>query len=428
MVAKDFKSNKIDKKLIIGSLAVMLAALFWSLDGTFIRPKFYVLPAGLVVFLEHFFGLIVLSPFLFLGWQKIKKLSLKSWLAIGWVCLFGGAIGTLMITKAFFAAVHGEVTFATVVILQKLQPFFALLLARLILKEKLSKKFYLWAILSIIAAYFLAFGKSGLNPSEIDLFHHAAFFAFLAAFAFGSSTVFGKRIVNQLDFKSTAALRFGLTSLMMLIFIFLTGDVYKINQVTGLQWSLLAVIVFTSGALAMFIYYFGLKRISASVATICELFWPFSAVILDYFLNKNVLNSVQIFAAMVLLFCFYQAINRGQNKNIVFKARVITGVGRGKLLGFPTANLDKKNLEMSHGVYLAKAKVDHQIYDALLFFGYKETFNEQVSLEVLLNNFSEDLYQKELEVNVIKKIREVRKFNNPEELKEQIKQDLKTIV
>ena len=135
------KFNKIDKKLIIGALAIMLAALFWSLDGTFIRPKFYVLPAGLVVFLEHFLGFIVLSPFLFLGWQKIKSLSFKSWAAIAWVCFFGGALGTLMITKAFFAAVAGEVTFATVVILQKLQPVFVLLLARLILGEKLNRKF-----------------------------------------------------------------------------------------------------------------------------------------------------------------------------------------------------------------------------------------------------------------------------------------------
>ncbi len=127
----------IDKKIIIGALAIMLAALFWSLDGTFIRPKFYELPANLVVFLEHFFGFLVLSPFLFLGWFKIQKLSLKDWEAVFWVCLFGGAIGTITITKAFFAAVHGEVTFATVIILQKLQPVFALILARLILKEKL---------------------------------------------------------------------------------------------------------------------------------------------------------------------------------------------------------------------------------------------------------------------------------------------------
>jgi len=421
------KSTKFDKKFIVGALAIMLAALFWSLDGTFIRPKFYELPAGLVVFLEHFFGFIILSPFLFLAWQKIKKLSFKSWLAIGWVCLFGGALGTLMITKAFFAAMDGQVTFATVVILQKLQPFFALLLARFILGEKLNRKFYFWAFLAIISAYFLAFGKSGLNPIEINLFHSAAFFAFLAAFAFGSSTVFGKRIVNHLDFKSTAALRFGITSLIMLVFIFLTGDFYKISQVSGLQWSLLAVVVFTSGALSMFIYYFGLKRITASAATICELFWPLSAVILDYFINKNSLNTIQIFASLILLFCFFKVMNQGKNKNIIFKAKVIAGLGRGKELGFPTANLDKKDLDIGHGVYLVEATIDGNKKRGLLHFGYKETFNEESSLEIFIDDFSGDLYQKEVGVEIIRKIREVKKFKTPEELKEQIKKDLRAL-
>lgn len=421
------KFNKLDKKIIIGALAIMLAALFWSLDGTFIRPKFYLLPAGLVVFLEHFLGFLVLSPFLFLGWQKIKCLSFKSWGAILWVCLFGGALGTIMITQAFFAAVRGEVTFATVVILQKLQPVFALLLARIILGEKLSRKFYFWAILAIIAAYFLAFGKTGLDVSKIDLFHHAAFFAFLAAFAFGSSTVFGKRIVNHLDFKSTAALRFGITTLLVLGLILVTGDISKITQVSSLQWKLLVVIVFTSGAMAMFIYYFGLRKTTASAATICELFWPLSAVVLDYFLNKNVLNNIQIIASIVLLICFYKVVKEGRVREISFKAKVIPGTGRGKGLGFPTVNLDKVDLDINHGVYLVETKIDNKKYRGLLHFGFRETFNEAPSLEIFIKDFSSNLYQKEIEVKIIKKIREVKKFKGTEELTDQIKKDLESI-
>jgi drug/metabolite transporter (DMT)-like permease len=46
---------------------------------------------------------------------------------------------------------------ATIIILQKLQPIFALLLAAIILKEKQSKRFYFWAIISLLSAYFIAF-------------------------------------------------------------------------------------------------------------------------------------------------------------------------------------------------------------------------------------------------------------------------------
>lgn len=415
---------KIDKKALIGALAVMLAALFWSLDGVFIRPKFYILPAGLVVFLEHALGFVLLAPFIFLSRHKIKTLRKKDWMAIIWVSVFGGLLGTLMITKAFFAAIFGEVTFATVVILQKLQPVFALILARIIIGEKLEKKFYFWAILAIISGYFLAFGQTGLNIFEIDLFHNAAWFAFLAAFAFGSSTVFGKRIVNHLDFKSTAALRFGVTGLLSLLFIFITGDIFKIGELTSVHWGLLGVIVFTSGAAAMFFYYFGLKRISASTATICELFWPLSSVVLDYFLNGNILNSIQIIASLVLLFCFFQVIKSGQKKNIEFEARIISGKGRGERLGYPTINLDKVDIDIDYGVYLVSAFIGGQEYRGLLHFGRKETFSEFPSSELFIKERILGINEKNVKIKIVEKIREVVRFETVEELKKQIKKDL----
>jgi drug/metabolite transporter (DMT)-like permease len=62
-----------------------------------------------------------------------------------------------MITEAYFAAFRGETTFATVILLQKLQPFFALFLAGILLKEKLTKWFYTWAIVAIFSGYMIAF-------------------------------------------------------------------------------------------------------------------------------------------------------------------------------------------------------------------------------------------------------------------------------
>ncbi len=50
MEINKIKFAKLDKKVVLGALAIMLATFFWSLDGTFIRPKFYVLSVGLVVF------------------------------------------------------------------------------------------------------------------------------------------------------------------------------------------------------------------------------------------------------------------------------------------------------------------------------------------------------------------------------------------
>lgn len=314
MIIKKIGFKGFDRYAIIGALAIMFAALLWSLDGVFIRPKFYVLPADLVVFLEHALGLIILSPAIFYNWDKIKKLNRQGWGAILWVSFFGGALGTIFITKAFFAAIHGEITFATVVILQKLQPVFALLMARLILREKLSRRFYAWALVAIFAAYVLAFGKTGLDLGSINWFNSAAFFSLLAAFSFGSSTVLGKQALSSLDFKSTAALRFAVTSVLMLALITFNGNLFKLSLVSNTQWLLLGVIVCTSGAVAMFIYYYGLKRVTASTATICELFWPLSSVVLDYVLNKNVLSPLQLAASAILLLAFFQVVKQGREK------------------------------------------------------------------------------------------------------------------
>ena len=293
--------KKKNMQLIIGCLSVGLAASMWSADGIFIRPQFYKFPPALVVFWEHFFGAIIMLPFGIKYFQDIRSLQKKDWLAIGWICFLGGFLGTLFITKAFFAAVNLEVSFSTVVILQKLQPIFAILIARLLLREKMGKTFYLWATIAVVATYFIAFGKHGLHWQEIDFSHSAAFFAVMAAFSFGSSTVFGKRVVSDLDFKATTSLRFGFTALIALLYVSITGQIAQTSHFAPSHWLYFGLILCTSGAGAIFLYYYGLKKISASVATLFELFWPLTAILLDYLIYGHTLSPVQLVGCGVLI-------------------------------------------------------------------------------------------------------------------------------
>jgi len=420
-------SGKIEKWIIRWALAIMLAAFFRSLDGTFLRPQFYTLPVELVVFLEHTLGLIVFLPWLIKKRQKLKALTVKDRLAIFRVSVFGGLLWTICITKAFFIAYAGAVSLATVIILQKLQPVFALVLARIFLKEKLKPLFYLRAVIAIGAGYVLAFGKDGLAIWSINWLHSAAFFSFLAAFAFGSSTVFGKRIVNHVDFKLTAWLRFLCTSILALGVVLVTGNLHVITSLTWLQRSFLGVIVFTSGAMAMFLYYFGLQRVSASAATILELFWPVSAIILDFVINGNILTPVQIAATIVLLFAFFQIIRSQKKWLLTFSAPVISGRGEGKKLWFATANLDVSTLSIPQGVYTVDVVWQKNTYTWLLHFGDRPTFDAPASAEVFIYNFDGDIYGQVLKIVVYKKVREIIKFSSPQELQQQIEKDLQAL-
>ena len=60
-------------KIFIGALAIIIAALLWSLDGIFLRPHLTSISPILVVFLEHSLGFIILIPFLFIYKSELKK-------------------------------------------------------------------------------------------------------------------------------------------------------------------------------------------------------------------------------------------------------------------------------------------------------------------------------------------------------------------
>ena len=99
----------------------------------------------------------------------------------------------------------------------------------------------------------------------------------------------------------------------------------------------------------------------------------------------------------------------------------------GKRLGFPTANLDKKNLDIKHGVYLVDVEISGKAHKGLLHFGLKKTFHENISLELHIKNFNFDIYGKDVKIKIIKKIREVKKFDSAEDLKKQIRKDLTVV-
>ena len=278
---------------------VILAASLWAVDGIVLRPVLFSLPVTLVVFVESTIVAILLTPFMLKYFSDIKMLESKDWLAFVGVALFGGAIGTMAITKALFYVDY--VNLSIVVLIQKLQPVFAISLAAFFLKEKPPREFFLWAGLAIIGAYFMTFGLHIPVISASDKTTIAALFALLAAVSFGSSTVLSKRALKNTSYELGTYLRFAITSLIMLIIVLASGTINKIGNISGTQISIFLLIAFTTGGPAIFLYYFGLKRISASVASICELAFPLTAVILEFILRHNILGPVQWVGAIVLL-------------------------------------------------------------------------------------------------------------------------------
>ncbi len=106
--------------------------------------------------------------------------------------------------------------------------------------------------------------------------------------------------------------------------------------------------------------------------------------------------------------------------------RVIHGQARGRQLGFPTANIALHRLVSPvHGVFIVRVYgLEEQPLLGIANIGRRPSFQgTQELLEVHLLNFSQSIYGKFLEVEFLKKIREEKKFMNPEQLRMQIAHD-----
>jgi DME family drug/metabolite transporter len=287
-----------------GPAAVVAAALLWSVDGL-LRRHLYTLPAPVIVFWEHAFGFILLLPAIAWSWQAFKKFTRKQWLAIAFVSLLSGAAGTILYTAALGRIQY--IPFSVVVLLQQLNPIFAITASALLLRERLTRRFIGLSIVALVAAYFATFPDIKINFATGSGTAIAALFAVGAAACWGIGTAFSKYALKGTSSFHVTAARFGITPIFALLFVGLSGSAGAIGSITFDQFKYLVAITFSTGLVALLIYYFGLKRVKASRAAILELAWPASAVIIGYiWLDQGLtwsqgIGAVMLTAAILLI-------------------------------------------------------------------------------------------------------------------------------
>jgi len=292
-MTKNVKSN------YLSAFYVSFAASLWAFDGIIFRPFLYNLQVPFVVFLETIIVTIILSPLALKYKSVLKSLKFKDWLSFFGVAVFGGAVGTMAITKALFYV--DFINLSIVVFIQKLQPVFAITLAALLLKEKLTKSFIIWSVIAIIGAYIVAFGFNLPVIGTVSKTLEATLYALLAAFSFGASTILSKRALRNVSFELGTYLRFSVTSIIMFLIVVFSSSFESIDIISKSQIMVLFLIAFSTGGPAILLYYYGLKNLNASVAAICELAFPLMAVILEYFFHDKILSPFQWIGAIILI-------------------------------------------------------------------------------------------------------------------------------
>ncbi len=107
------------------------------------------------------------------------------------------------------------------------------------------------------------------------------------------------------------------------------------------------------------------------------------------------------------------------------KGTVTGGAQRGTWLGFPTANITLKNSEeFHHGIYAVRVYIDGAVHHGAAYLGTRPTFDDgHPVLETFLFDFEDDIYGKEILIELIAFIREDIRFKDEEELKTNMRKD-----
>jgi len=115
------------------------------------------------------------------------------------------------------------------------------------------------------------------------------------------------------------------------------------------------------------------------------------------------------------------------DKPYMITGEVVRGKGVGSKIGFPTANIYVKEsykLIPRNGVYIINTFLDNHDYNGIMNIGYRPTLKgKNKTIEVHLLDFNDNLYNKNLQINLIKRIRDEKKFSTLNDLKHQIQQD-----
>jgi drug/metabolite transporter (DMT)-like permease len=253
------------------------------MDALIRRPLAHSTEPATIVFGEHVVLVALLLPVIFAALPALWR-SGPRFVAAGVVVGAGSsALATILFTQAF---VEGDPV--TPVVLQKVQPLIAVSLAAALLGERPRPRFGLFLVGGLTGTWLMAF------PSPFDVSLHGmapVLYALAAAALWALGTVLGRYLALELPFEHVTAVRvaFGLPAALAAALVLgapLTASVH--------DELFIALLALVTGLVALLLYYYGLQRTTASVASIAELAFPVVAIAIGYFAFDTTLTGSQL--------------------------------------------------------------------------------------------------------------------------------------
>jgi drug/metabolite transporter, DME family len=254
---------------IPGVLLIAVAAAMWGTDPIIRKTMTPTTSATTIVFGEHVILVLCTLPFLL---PALRAVFRAGWRYVGAAVVIGAgasAVATILFTDALI----GHSDYITPVVIQKIQPFIAIGAAALLLGERPRQGFW-WFFLPAVAGFWLVNQAHPLAPSAEGLVVVAE--ATGAAVLWALGTVLGRYLSRELEFQHVLSLRFFFGLLASALALRVMHEPAYSN---GHDTVLILYLALVTGLLALGLYYYGLQRTPAMVASLAELTYPAVAIV-----------------------------------------------------------------------------------------------------------------------------------------------------
>ncbi|MBB6634525.1 DMT family transporter [Cohnella thailandensis] len=265
---------------IPGIWLVVAGAGLWGVDPLFRVLLLESLTSTQIVLLEHLVLFAIAAPVL---WKRRKELRgiravhVGALLFISWG---GSALATILFTQGL---AHGDLN--AVLLLQKLQPLMAILLARYLLKERLPRYFGALLAIALAGTYLLTFGWAAPKVGLEGFAQMGSLLSIGAALLWGGSTVMGRFMLASMSYEAVTSLRFVLALPLLSVIALSEGHAWALPSGATDQ-ALVAINLLLQallpGLFSLMLYYKGLSSVKASYATLAELSFPMVGVLINW--------------------------------------------------------------------------------------------------------------------------------------------------
>jgi len=297
----------------LGVVLMVICHLLRSTDVFFRVGVVKEVPVTILIMWEHLFNTAALAPLLLKNWRVYTRISARDlllFLLVGWGA---SALGILCFTQAFH-----YINPALVILLQKLQPLVTISLGVALLGERFKPVFFVWAGTAVVSSYFVSFSLTNPFSGEWSKVGIGTCFALGAVFFWGSGTVWGKFLLRSYDQIFILANRFLLGSFFTVLLAWSVNSDFWAGAILApngpLFWKILYMAL-VPGLLATGLFYFGLSNVEASIASILELIFPLSSVLIMWKFFGQSLDRVQIGAAFILFYSMSRITSPSMKQN-----------------------------------------------------------------------------------------------------------------